>query len=48
MVDIATERLRVLQRTGSRSWTDDDHDEPYDVTLVSLGIVLSHAEIFAR
>lgn len=47
-VDIATERVRVFQRTGPRSWSDDDHDEPVDITLPTFGITLPHAEIFAR
>lgn len=47
-VDIATERLRVVQRTGPNGWTDDSYDDPIDVSLPSLGVDLSHADIFAR
>lgn len=47
-VDIAAERVRVVQRTGGRRWDDDEHQEPFDVPLPSLGVCLLHAEIFAR
>lgn len=47
-VDIATERLRVVQRTGRTGWADDSHDEPFDLPLPFLGVTLPHAEIFAR
>lgn len=47
-VDIAAERVRVVQRTGGRRWDDDEHEEPFDVPLPSLGVSLPHAEIFAR
>jgi len=47
-VDIGTERLRIIQRTGPDGWTDDNHREPHDVKLPGLGISLTHAEIFAR
>lgn len=47
-VDIATERLRVVQRIGRTSWSDDDHDEPNGVALPSLDLVLAHDDIFAR
>jgi len=47
-VDIATERLRVVQRTGPTGWTDDSYDDPIDVSLPSLGVDLSHDDIFAR
>ncbi len=47
-VDIAVERLRVVQRTGRDEWVEAGHDEPYDLTLPSLGVALLHAEIFAR
>lgn len=47
-VDIATERLRVVQRTGRTGWADDAHDGPVDLALPSLGVMLPHAEIFAR
>jgi Uma2 family endonuclease len=47
-VDIATERLRIIQRTGPHGWTEQAYDEPVDVELPALGIALSHDEIFAR
>lgn len=47
-VDIKAERLRVVQRTGPRGWNEEDHDEPVDVLLPSLGVTLTHDEIFAR
>lgn len=47
-VDIATERLRVVQRTGPNAWSDVGHDGPADVTVPSLGVHLAHADIFAR
>ena len=47
-VDIASERVRVLQRTGPQRWDDDDHEDAYDVPLPALGITLPHAEMFAR
>lgn len=47
-VDPIAERLRVLQRTGPGSWSDDTHHEPADLELPALGLVVPHAEIFAR
>ncbi|MBB3695352.1 Uma2 family endonuclease [Sphingomonas sp. BK580] len=47
-VDIAAERLRVLQRNGPRAWSDVAHDVPVDVALPALRLTLPHAEIFAR
>lgn len=47
-VDIKTERLRVVQRTGPKGWNEQEHDEPVDVRLPALGITLTHDEIFAR
>ncbi len=47
-VDIATERLRIVQRTGPHGWSDVTHDDPVDVALPALGIVLPHDEMFAR
>ena len=47
-VDIATERLRIVQRTGPNGWNEVGHDEPVDVTLPSLDITIPHTEIFAR
>lgn len=47
-VDIAVERVRVVQRTGPSGWSDDNHREPHDVALPSLGLTIPHDEIFAR
>jgi len=47
-VDIATERLRVVQRTGPNGWNDVWHDTPLDAPLPCVGIILPHEEIFAR
>ena len=47
-VDIAIERLRVVQRTGRSGWSDVGHEEPIDLRLPSLDLLLPHAEIFAR
>lgn len=47
-VDIAIERVRVVQRTGPTSWNEIEHEEPADIPLLSLGLVLPHDEIFAR
>ena len=48
LVDPATERLRVLRRTGPNAWSDVDHHESADLELPALGLVIPHAEIFAR
>lgn len=48
LVDIATERLRVVQRTGRKGWSDVSHDDPLDLPLPAFGITLPHVEIFAR
>ena len=47
-VDIATEYLRVVQRTGRDEWAEAGHEAPFDLPLPALGIVLPHPEIFAR
>ena len=47
-VDIATERLRVVQRSGPNGWSETVHQQPADIHLPSLGIDLPHEEIFAR
>ena len=47
-VDLATERVRIVQRTGRDDWREAGHEDPVDVPLPSLGIVLPHAEIFRR
>jgi Uma2 family endonuclease len=48
LVDIAAERVRVIQRTGRDDWTEHGYDQPTDVVLPSLGVTVTHAEIFAR
>ncbi len=47
-VDIGTERLRVVQRTGPDAWADQNHREPHDIALPALGVTLTNDEIFAR
>lgn len=47
-VDIATERLRIVQRTGRGAWADVEHDRPAAASLPSLGIELCHDDIFTR
>lgn len=47
-VDPWRERLRIVQRTGPRWWSDQDHDDPVDLALPSIKVVIPHAEIFAR
>jgi Uma2 family endonuclease len=47
-VDVATERLRVMQRTGPMNWHDETHQEPVDLALPLLRVALPHTEIFAR
>lgn len=46
-VDIATERLRVVQRTGS-GWSETIHSGPADLQLPSIELTIRHDEIFAR
>lgn len=48
LVDIAAERVRVIQRTGRDDWAEHGYDVPTDVVLPSLGVTVAHAEIFAR
>ncbi len=47
-VDPWRERLRLVQRTGPRWWSDRDYDDPVDLELPSLGLTVPHAIIFAR
>lgn len=47
-VDIATERLRVVQRTGPKGWNDVTLEEPFDLPLPALQLTIPHNEIFAR
>lgn len=48
LIDIATERLRVVQRTSTNGWSEQLHADPVDLELPSLGIIIPHEEIFAR
>lgn len=47
-IDIATERLRIVQRTGPAGWAEQAYDVPVDVDLPALGVAVPHGEIFAR
>ena len=47
-VDIAIERLRVIQRTGPNGWNDTAHSLPLDLPLPALRLTIAHDEIFAR
>ncbi len=47
-VDIAAERVRICQRTGPNGWNEQAFDEPTDVSLPSLDLIIPHTEIFAR
>jgi len=47
-VDIATERVRVVQRTGPTGWSDVTYTEPHDVSLPAVGARIAHADLFAR
>ncbi len=47
-IDIAVERVRIVQRTGPQGWSDVTHSEPHDVELPALTITIPHTEIFAR
>lgn len=48
LVDPDRERLRVLQRTGPQAWNDVTFSAPATLALPSLGIDVSHDEMFAR
>lgn len=47
-IDIASERLRIVQRIGPNGWNDVAHDVPIDIALPTLGITIPHDEVFAR
>lgn len=47
-VDIAVERLRIVQRTAAHGWSDVSHDDAVDLPLPALNLTIPHAEIFAR
>jgi Uma2 family endonuclease len=48
LIDIATERLHVFQRTPTNGWNEQPYDQPVDLHLNALGITIPHDEIFAR
>ena len=47
-VDIAAERVRVVQRTGPNAWAEQAFDEPADISLPAVDLIIPHQEIFAR
>jgi Uma2 family endonuclease len=47
-VDIAIERVRIVQRTGASAWSDVTYTDPFDIPLPSVGATLRHADLFAR
>lgn len=47
-VDIATERLHIVQRTEAKGWNEQVHEEAVDLVLPSLDLTVPHGEIFAR
>ena len=47
-IDPLAERMRVLQRTGPDAWSDRTFQEPAELVLPVLGLVIPHVEIFAR
>ena len=47
-VDPDEERIRVVQRTGAKDWTDNWLPTGSDVRLPSLDLAIPHSEIFAR
>ena len=47
-VDIASERLRIVQRMGRNGWHENAHEAPVDLDLPSLNLTIPHEEIFAR
>ncbi len=47
-VDIATERVHVVQRAGPISWIETINHEPVTIALPSLNVELAHDEVFAR
>lgn len=48
LVDIATERLHILQRTATNGWNEQAHADPVDLVLPTFDVVIPHEEIFAR
>lgn len=48
LIDIATERLHVWQRTPTNGWNEQPYAEPVDLELPSLNLIIPHTEIFAR
>jgi Uma2 family endonuclease len=49
LIDPVAQRVRVLARdSASERWRDQRHDEAVDIELAPFGLMLPHAEIFAR
>jgi Uma2 family endonuclease len=46
--DPDTERCRIVQRIGPHGWRDERFEDPIDVALPALDLILPHSEIFAR
>jgi Uma2 family endonuclease len=46
--DPDTERCRIVQRIGPHGWRDERFEDPVDVALPALNLILSHKDIFAR
>jgi len=47
-VDIAAERLRIVRRTGPDGWNETIHRQPVALDLPTLGVSVTHDEIFGR
>ena len=47
-VDITSERMFTVQRTGPSGWNEQTYKEPVAIALPSLGLAIPHADIFAR
>jgi Uma2 family endonuclease len=48
LVDPASERVRLVRRTGPEGWNDEWLATRSDVALASLDLAIPHDEIFAR
>ncbi len=46
-VDPETKRVRLLQRQGTESWSDDWLESGHDVRLVGIGVTLTSEDIFS-
>ena len=47
LIDPIREQLRILQRTSASGWSDDSYEEPTDLILPALDVIIPHDEIFA-